>query len=152
MYANGKVDSILINHLKYHIEYFLELEKYSSNLAVIGDALSLGYTGIPVALKRLALEDAYVFLNFNIQGIRDNPSLVYQELPGFKVYGRHCKSLEQWGYFNEIVSDYDLNTIAFQTLGKNQCFQNVGKSWIDPVAMRNYVIDEKQRLLKKEMI
>ena len=60
--------------------------------------------------------------------------------------------MAQWCHFNEIVTNYGLRCIAIQTLNHENEFLNVGKSWIDPVAMRNYVIDEKQRLLKKEMI
>ena len=79
-YQDGTIDAVLINHLRYHIEYFQELMQVSKKILVVKDAIDLGYTGILVALKRLALENAYVFFNFNIRDSRNLPCKITHDM------------------------------------------------------------------------
>lgn len=149
LYQDGEVDAIMIEKKKNHIEYFCELAKSSKRVQNICDGLRFDFTSIPVILTRFALQDAYVFLNFNIAQILVDENVVYKDLPGFKVYGRHCQSMVQWCHFNEIVTNYDLRKIAIQTLNHENKFQDLGNAWVDPEALLNYVKEEK-KLIEKE--
>lgn len=149
LYADGSTDAILIEQLIHHIDYFRILKKSSERVFEVCKDLKMNFSDLAIILKRLASQNAYVFLNFNIREILSDFSYVYQNLPGFKVFGSHCESDEQFSFLNEIVCNYDLRQIGVQLL-RGEDFQYINHSWIDPIGTKNYIGAEKQRLLKKE--